>query len=91
MRSTTELLRHRTRENRASVVEGALIPRLPLSEKGSDAYHLHMNESLPPKIAVNAPPKSEGAKKPSKEERLKAALRDNLKRRKEAARKSGPA
>ena len=91
MRSTTELLRHRTRKYPASVFEGALIPRLPLSEKGSDAYHLHMNESLPPKIAVNASPKSQVAKKPSKEERLKAALRDNLKRRKEAARKSDPA
>jgi len=50
-----------------------------------------MNESLPRKIAVNAPAKSQGAKKPSKEERLKAALRDNLKRRKEAARKTDPA
>ena len=50
-----------------------------------------MNESLPPKIAVNAPTKSQGVKKPSKEERLKAALRDNLKRRKEAARKADPA
>ncbi|MCA3696220.1 hypothetical protein [Aquidulcibacter sp.] len=50
-----------------------------------------MNESLPPKIAVNAPPKSQAPKKPSKEDRLKAALRDNLKRRKEAARKSDPA
>ncbi len=90
MRSTTELLRHWTRQNQASVVEGALIPRLPLSEKGSDAYHLHMNESLPPKNAANAPPKSGGGKKPSKEDRLKAALRDNLKRRKEATRKSDP-
>ncbi|WP_395631826.1 hypothetical protein [Aquidulcibacter sp.] len=47
-----------------------------------------MNESPPPKIAVNALTKSPVAKKPSKEERLKAALRDNLKRRKEAARKT---
>ena len=78
-------------EKPTSVVEGALIPRLPLSEKGSDAYHLHMNESPPPKIAVNALTKSPVAKKPSKEERLKAALRDNLKRRKEAARKTDPA
>jgi len=50
-----------------------------------------MNESLPPKIAVNAQPKPQVTKKPSKEERLKAALRDNLKRRKEAARKADPA
>jgi hypothetical protein len=77
-------------EKPASVVEGALIPRLPLSEKGSDAYHLHMNESLPPKNSADAPPKSGGGKKPTKEDRLKAALRDNLKRRKEAARKSDP-
>jgi hypothetical protein len=50
-----------------------------------------MNESPPPKIAVNALTKSPVTKKPSKEERLKAALRDNLKRRKEAARKTDPA
>jgi hypothetical protein len=46
-----------------------------------------MNESIPPS---NAPPKAEPpkpARKLSEEERLKAALRDNLKRRKEAARK----
>lgn len=90
MRSTTELLRHRTRNNPAFVVEGALIPRLPLSEKGSDAYHRQMNESLSPKIAAEASLKSEVAKKPSKEDRLKAALRDNLKRRKEATRKVNP-
>jgi hypothetical protein len=49
-----------------------------------------MNESPPPKNAADAPPKSGGGKKPTKEDRLKAALRDNLKRRKEAARKSDP-
>jgi hypothetical protein len=46
-----------------------------------------MNESIPP---PNAPPKvppSKPARKLTQEERLKAALRDNLKRRKEAARK----
>jgi hypothetical protein len=49
-----------------------------------------MNESLSPKNAADAPPKSGGGKKPTKEDRLKAALRDNLKRRKEAALKSDP-
>jgi hypothetical protein len=49
-----------------------------------------MNESLSPKIAAEASLKSEVAKKPSKEDRLKAALRDNLKRRKEATRKVNP-
>ncbi|GBF58300.1 hypothetical protein PbB2_01973 [Candidatus Phycosocius bacilliformis] len=70
----------------AHVREGALIPRLPLSEKGSDAYHFHMNESFP--IKPPSKPPAKGASKPSKEERLKAALRDNLKRRKQAARKT---
>jgi hypothetical protein len=49
-----------------------------------------MNESLSPKIAAEASLQSEVAKKPSKEDRLKAALRDNLKRRKEATRKVNP-
>jgi hypothetical protein len=50
-----------------------------------------MNESLPPKTPSEPSQKFQVAKKPSKEERLKAALRDNLKRRKEASRKPDPA
>jgi hypothetical protein len=68
-------------------VSGALIARLPLYEKGSDAYHPAMNESTPPSNAPPKAPPSKPARKLSQEERLKAALRDNLKRRKEAARK----
>ncbi|WP_192576278.1 hypothetical protein [Candidatus Phycosocius bacilliformis] len=45
-----------------------------------------MNESFP--IKPPSKPPAKGASKPSKEERLKAALRDNLKRRKQAARKT---